>query len=268
MPIISCKCGSKNRVQPARARQAKCGQCGWPLDPAYVSTSGDRNDERRQAEQEVERDMKIFSDLKSISRPDGSQVRIHAMSEEIESHIRKFHLKRAASFQRSDPTVVEEARRLAAKRDNSLLVVRTEDGFDLYDMKDESQIQAEQRPASYSGFVPTARQDRGCLIVIAIGGVALIVAVIAIMSGYNPAAPPQSAPTQGQTIGTMRAVTAIQLNMRSGPGTQYPVVKVFKQNERIVTIGEPQNLNGELWIQASTPDGQTRGWTTRKFLSP
>jgi uncharacterized protein YraI len=66
----------------------------------------------------------------------------------------------------------------------------------------------------------------------------------------------------------MREVRAIQLNMRSGPGKQYSVIKVFTQNERIITIGEPQNTDGELWIQASTPDGQSRGWVTRKFLYP
>jgi uncharacterized protein YraI len=65
-----------------------------------------------------------------------------------------------------------------------------------------------------------------------------------------------------------RAVRAKQLNMRSGPGTQYSVVQVFKQNEIIVTIGEPQNVNGEPWIQASTPDGRTRGWVNRKLLNP
>jgi SH3 domain-containing protein len=224
-------------------------------------------DEARRGEQDLERDMKIFSDLKSIRLPDGTQVKILAMSREVESHIRKFHLKKATSFQRSDPRVVEAARRLAIKRDNTLLVVRTDDGFDLYDMKEESQIQARERPATYSGYVPTEGQDRGCLIAIGIVVVIVIVLVIAIMSGKGVNSTQQPA-QQGQTVGTMREVRAVQLNMRSGPGKHYSVVRVFKQNERIVTIGEPQNVNGELWIQASTPDGQTRGWITRKFLSP
>jgi|SRR5215217_262950 len=224
-------------------------------------------DEARRGEEELERDMKIFSDLKSIIRPDGTQVKILAMSGEVESHIRKFHLKKAASFQRSDPRVVEAARRLAIKRDNTLLVVRTDDGFDLYDMKEESQIQAQEKPASYSGYVPTERQDRGCLIAIGIVVAIVIVVAIAIMSGSRGRSAQQPA-QQGQNVGTMREVRAIQLNMRSGPGKQYSVVKVFKQNERILTVGESQNVNGELWIQASTPDGQTRGWINLKLLSP
>ena len=225
-------------------------------------------DEARRAEQEVERDMKVFSDLKSITLPDGSQVKIVAMSDAVESHIRKFHLKKAASFQRSDARVVEEAKKLARKRDNSLLVVRTDEGFDLYDMKPESQIQAQRSTGSQSTYVPTARQDRGCLIAIAIIVAIVVVAYIIIVINKQSRMSSQPAPQQGQTVGTMRSVTAVQLNMRSGPGTQYPVVRVFKQNERIVTIGESQNVNGEQWIQASTPDGQTRGWITRKFLAP
>jgi hypothetical protein len=174
--------------------------------------------------------MKIFSDLKSIRRPDGDQVKIVAMSQEVESHTSRFHLKKAASFERSDPGVVTQARRLASRGNNTLLVVRTDDGCDLYDMKEESQIQGQKRPTSYSGYTPTERQDRGCLIAIAIVVLVVVVAVIAIISGNHVASPTQPAPQQGQTVGTMRLVKAIQLNMRSGPGNKYPVVKVFSQN--------------------------------------
>jgi uncharacterized protein YraI len=88
------------------------------------------------------------------------------------------------------------------------------------------------------------------------------------MNGNHGAAPQQSSPQRDQTVGTMSSVKAIQLNMRSGLGSKYPVVKVFSQNERIVSIGEPQNVNGDLWVQASTTDVQTRGWVNGKFLSP
>lgn len=74
----------------------------------------------------------------------------------------------------------------------------------------------------------------------------------------------------GQTgiVGTMREVNTVKLNMRSGPGSNYPVVASFPKKSRIVSYGETRNVNGELWTQASTPDGQTRGWVNRKFLSP
>jgi hypothetical protein len=73
---------------------------------------------------------------------------------------------------------------------------------------------------------------------------------------------------QTGTVGTMREVNTVKLNMRSGPGSNYPVVATFPKKSRIVSYGETRNVNGELWTQASTPDGQTRGWVNRKFLSP
>jgi SH3-like domain-containing protein len=69
-------------------------------------------------------------------------------------------------------------------------------------------------------------------------------------------------------VGTTRSVNAPQLNMRSGPGANYPVVKTFDRNEIIVSIGEPVNVNGESWIRVSARDGQIRGWANRKYLSP
>lgn len=109
--------------------------------------------------------------------------------------------------------------------------------------------------------------SRGCAIAIFAAILIAIIWVIAIMIGRNSSDRGQSS-SQSQTVGTMRQVKANQLNMRSGPGKQYSVVRTFSQNERIVTIGEPQNVDGQLWIQASTPDGQTRGWIIRKFLDP
>lgn len=110
----------------------------------------------------------------------------------------------------------------------------------------------------------------GCVLavgaVLAVGG--LLVWAVKNEEAKHISSPQQSASApSGSSVGTMRAINANQLNMRGGPGPSYPVVRVFARNERIVTIGDPQNVNGEQWIQASTPDGQTRGWVTRKFLS-
>ena len=74
--------------------------------------------------------------------------------------------------------------------------------------------------------------------------------------------------SQTRTVGTMREVNTINLNMRSGAGANYSVVATFPKKSRIVSYGETRNVNGELWTQASTPDGKTRGWVNRKFLSP
>jgi DNA-binding NarL/FixJ family response regulator len=111
----------------------------------------------------------------------------------------------------------------------------------------------------------------GCVlavvVVLAVGG--LLVWAVKNEEAKHISSPQQSASApSGSSVGTMRAVRPLQLNMRSRPGKQYSVVRVFKQNERIVTIGEPQNVDGELWIQAATPDGQTRGWVGLNSLYP
>lgn len=84
----------------------------------------------------------------------------------------------------------------------------------------------------------------------------------------TPVTPAVNNPTQTGIVGTMREVNTINLNMRSGPGPNYSVVATFPKHSRIVSYGETRNVDGELWTQASTPDGQTRGWVKRKFLSP
>jgi hypothetical protein len=73
---------------------------------------------------------------------------------------------------------------------------------------------------------------------------------------------------QAGTVGTMREVNTINLNMRSGPGANYPVIATFPKQSRIVSYGETRNVDAEVWTQASTPDGRIRGWVNRKFLSP
>jgi len=79
---------------------------------------------------------------------------------------------------------------------------------------------------------------------------------------------PANPPTQNRIVGTMREVNTINLNMRSGPGANYPVVATFSQRTRIVSYGETRTVDGQLWTQASTPDGQIRGWVNRRYLSP
>lgn len=151
------------------------------------------------------------------------------------------------------------------------------DGFDLSldDREEDSDIPDDDTPErksrslrSVQRSVTKPRQDwrdRVASIlaaIILVGVFATVAGVIAILVRR------QSRAIQPSPIGTMRKINANQLNLRSGPGKNHPVIKVFGRNESIVTVGDPQNINGELWIQASTPDGRTRGWIARKFLYP
>ena len=124
-------------------------------------------DQVKQAELELERDMKIFHDLKSIIiASDGRPLKIVAMSAEVETHIKKFSLKKVGSFQRSDPRVVDEARRLAQKRDNTLLVIRTDTGFDLYNMMEESEIRAAYLESQVGNTSPPPLQEIGAALLL------------------------------------------------------------------------------------------------------
>ena len=128
-----------------------------------------------------------------------------------------------------------------------------------------------RRSSTYSSSSGSGSTNRGCLIgcivLIAVVVLVFIISVVVLINVSSTTSQKHS-PTQAQTVGTMRAINANELNLRSGPGRNYPAVRVFTRHERIVTIGDPQVVNGEQWIQASTPDGQTRGWIARKFLSP
>lgn len=160
------------------------------------------------------------------------------------------------------------------------------DGFDpdLDDNEEEPDIPDDDRPdrkrwspRPVPSFVTKARQDRGDLLVTILAAIVLAIVLVVVFAivawviailDRKQSRTTQSSPTQSAPVGTMRKIKANQLNLRSGPGKNHPVVKVFTRNESIVTVGDPQNINGELWIQASTPDGRTRGWIARRFLDP
>ena len=72
---------------------------------------------------------------------------------------------------------------------------------------------------------------------------------------------------RNNTVGTLKRVNTINLNMRSGPGEEYPIVKVFPQDSRIVSYGETRQVGKTTWTQASTDNGQIRGWVNSKYLS-
>jgi len=138
------------------------------------------------------------------------------------------------------------------------------------------------KSSSYAGPINSPRKGLSGETISAIWRYALLVGVILFIGGViwffvqlnleqtSPGFQQNKYPNNGssQIVGTTRAVTAPQLNMRSGPGPNYPVVRVFNRNEIVVSVGEPTNTNGELWIRTATRDGQVWGWTNRKYLSP
>lgn len=121
----------------------------------------------------------------------------------------------------------------------------------------------------FGGLIKTRSNPIITVVLFIVGGLATIFIGIKLTNSLRKDSP--GTPTinaSSQTTGTMREVNATKLNMRSGPGSNHPVVTTFTRKMKIVSYGEPMKVNGELWIQASTPDGQLRGWVNSKFLSP
>lgn len=63
-------------------------------------------------------------------------------------------------------------------------------------------------------------------------------------------------------------VNTLELNIRSNPGANSPIVGKFKKGARLAFTGEPVNIDGGLWIRVSTDDGKIQGWANRKYLDP
>jgi uncharacterized protein YraI len=75
-------------------------------------------------------------------------------------------------------------------------------------------------------------------------------------------APAESAPAQAAPAEAM-AYTTYELNVRSGPGTNYSAVAVVPGGIGLI----PEARNGDAsWVLAHTTDGATRGWLASLYL--
>ena len=72
---------------------------------------------------------------------------------------------------------------------------------------------------------------------------------------------------KSQLTGTIQRINGNELNLRSGPGTTYPIVRVFRRGEEIVSFRQEHTADGYVWVQAATLDGQKKGWIVQKYLS-
>jgi uncharacterized protein YraI len=68
-------------------------------------------------------------------------------------------------------------------------------------------------------------------------------------------------------IGGIRYVNVKVLNVRSGPGTNYKIVRKAYMGEKILVYGQPEMVNGEQWSVSIGDNPSTRGWVSLKHLS-
>ncbi|BBO85712.1 SH3 domain-containing protein [Desulfosarcina ovata] len=82
-------------------------------------------------------------------------------------------------------------------------------------------------------------------------------------SGYVVVdAPPAAVQSPAVTSGETLAVTVSLLNVRSGPGTDHPVVTQVRLGDRLVTAGTSAG-----WYYVRLPDGQY-GWVMMQYTRP
>lgn len=126
-------------------------------------------------------------------------------------------------------------------------------------------------------------------IVLGLGGIAVLVVVVIsglsqrnyiLPTSVNPLTRPSLAPTAlTQPIGSpslqhappitrpqpepTRVVTR-DLNLRGGPGINYPVLQVLAQGTQVRLISEPQQVADSTWVMVRVAD--VEGWVNHKFL--
>jgi hypothetical protein len=73
---------------------------------------------------------------------------------------------------------------------------------------------------------------------------------------FAPVAPP-SAPQMVQVV-------AERLNLRAGPGTNYPVLATLRRGDEVEPLGETTGSGADVWIRVRS--GTQEGWVFRAFL--
>jgi hypothetical protein len=92
--------------------------------------------------------------------------------------------------------------------------------------------------------------------------------VVSVPSGADmpadPTAPVVSATVAPTPASQMLQVAVERLNLRTGPGTGYPVVTTLKRGDVIESLGETVSSGEDVWIRVRV--GAQEGWVFRAFL--
>lgn len=76
----------------------------------------------------------------------------------------------------------------------------------------------------------------------------------------------QSSSHSSYQRGTGWEVNTRQLNVRSGPGSNYSVVETLPKGSRLTVISDDKNTGAASWVKVVTPSGE-EGWANIKYLS-
>lgn len=102
------------------------------------------------------------------------------------------------------------------------------------------------------------------------GTVALaVIALLTSQMAASLAAPTggQEAPPVGFAAGAEVTVATDRLNVRTGPGLGYPVVRTLSRGDAFFTGSERVPADGFTWSTMNVPDGSAIGWVADQYLS-
>src|SRR5690606_38768590 len=83
--------------------------------------------------------------------------------------------------------------------------------------------------------------------------------VVPVAGSAQPAAPPSAPPQQPPAQGGVTATTAVNLNMRQGPGTNHPVLGWVPVGERVAVLGRNAD-NSWIFGEYNGKQGWMAGW--------
>jgi len=72
------------------------------------------------------------------------------------------------------------------------------------------------------------------------------------------------APPTAPTVGEVRFVTSVELNVRAQPGADYTIVLVLSRGDQVQLLGETAEVDGSIWVAIEAQEAQ--GWVNAKFL--
>lgn len=74
---------------------------------------------------------------------------------------------------------------------------------------------------------------------------------------------PQETNANDPVNGDLRRITGNRVNMRSGPGTNYPVVTQLRRDQVVELLQDP----GSGWVKLRAEDGGSVGWMAKRFTA-
>lgn len=77
---------------------------------------------------------------------------------------------------------------------------------------------------------------------------------------------PPRAPTTPGTPSYAGVISALALNVRQGPSTNYPILGKLRQGTQVLVTG--RNAAGNWWFVCCLPGTQTGGWVSAQFVTP